>query len=75
VLYFVNQSNINDFVQISVTQNSNSMPNSNSYLMYNTPVYSNNMVVISDIALGTNQGLFIYSLNGTTSFTFIGNTY
>ena len=73
-LYFVNQSSTEDAVQVALTLNANSSPVSKSYIMYNTPAISKYTVVISDITLGENQGLYVYSLNGTTSFTFIGST-
>lgn len=74
-VYFVNQSATVDQVQIAVTLSSNAIPSGNSYIMYNTPAASNYTVVVPDIALGQNQGLYVYSLNGTTSFTYIGTTF
>ena len=73
-LYFVNQAVALDSVQVAVTVNSNAMPSASAYLMYNAPALANYTVAVSDITLGLNQGLYVYSLNGTTSFTFIGST-
>jgi len=73
-VYFVNQSAIVDQVQLAITLSSNAMPSNNSYIMYNAPVVSNYTVAVPDIALGQNQGLYVYSENGTTSFTYIGST-
>ena len=74
-LRFVNQSSTTDYVQIAVTTNYLVMPTSETYLMYNTAIPPQHTVGISEISLGANQGLFVYSLNGTTSFMYTGNTF
>jgi len=73
-IYFVNQSNTLDLVRIALTKSSNSIPTSNTYILYDSPATSHYSVIIDSITLGLNQGLYVYSENGTTSFTFIGST-
>jgi hypothetical protein len=74
-LQFVNQGSDIDYIQIAVTTNYLNMPTNVSYLMYNAMVPINYTVVISEISLAQLQGLFVYSQNGTTDFTFVGNTF
>lgn len=74
-LRFVNQSTVTDYVQVAVTTNYLSLPSSESFIMYNTPIPPQHTVGIPEISLGVKQGLFVYSMNGTTSFTYIGNTF
>jgi len=74
-LFLVNQSSTADIINVGVNTNANLQPDETSWLLYNTIIPPNHTVTLQNIALGLLQGIFVYSTNGTTSFTFAGNSY
>jgi len=73
-LFFVNQSSNSDKVRVAITP-VDTLPNSNSYILYDTVIPPNHTVVLQEIALAQFERLYVFSENGTTSFVYTGLAY
>lgn len=73
-LFFVNQSSDSDKVRIAITP-VDTLPNPNSYILYDTVIPPNHTVVLQEIALAQFERLYVFSQNGTTSFVYTGLAY
>lgn len=74
-LFFVNKNNNStDTVRVACTA-PDQAPTDDSYLVYDTLVPPNHMVVLQGIGLAQLERLYVFSNLGSTNFVFTGETY
>jgi hypothetical protein len=74
-MFMINQSSNSDTISIAINTNPNILPTSKCWILYNANVPPNHTLTLQDIGISASQGIYVYSYNGTTSFTLTGNSY
>jgi hypothetical protein len=61
-----------DYVRLAIKHSTDIFGDQN-YLLYDTPIFPNNMFQLSNIALSAGDQVIVYSRNGLSSFNMTGN--
>lgn len=78
-IFMVNQSKMDDTVRIALVLNANDIPNPDdtpqAYILFDAIITPGHTVTLQGIGIQGIGGLYVYSYNGATSFSFTGTAY